>query len=405
MGAKPKIVPNGTVTSPKGFSAGAVYAGIKTAREHVLDLGILYSHGPCNAAGLFTTNAVKASPVLFCQRTLRDHRAQAVVVNAGCANACTGEQGDKDAAEMAAITANKVGIAVEDVLVASTGVIGKPLPMGLVRTGVGSVALSLEGGHDLALAIMTTDTFPKEIAVSTRINGDRITVGGVAKGAGMIHPNLATLLCFLTTDASVEAGLLQQALQRAVDVSFNMVTVDGDTSTNDTVLLLANGMASGRMIKAGSPQAEAFETALQIVCLHLAKNIARDGEGATKLIEVTVEGAATLDDARRAARVVASSSLVKTAVYGCDPNWGRIMAALGRSGAEVEPTKLDIYLGDLCLVRGGCSSHFNERTARALLAKKEVLVRVCLKLGEVTATAWGCDMSPDYVTINSAYTT
>jgi glutamate N-acetyltransferase/amino-acid N-acetyltransferase len=310
-----------------------------------------------------------------------------------------------DAEEMAHLTAKKLGIAVEDVLVASTGVIGKELPMNLVARGIEKVALLEEGGHELAEAITTTDTFAKERAVALKLGGKDIVIGGIAKGAGMIHPNLATMLCFLATDAAVEADLLRRAVREAVDVSFNMITVDGDTSPNDMVLLLANGLAGNAMIGEGTSEAEVFGQALTGVCVYLARCIARDGEGATKLIEVTVEGARSLDDARVAARTVAGSSLVKTAVYGSDPNWGRIVAALGRSGAEIEEAKIDLFLNNMCLMERGCPQPFDEEEASNAMKGTEVPIMVRLNLGEAKATAWGCDLTEGYVKINAEYTT
>ncbi len=398
-----KIIPNGTITSAKGFLAGATRAGLKASGG--LDLGILYSDVPCTAAGLFTANRIKAAPLLLCQRHLAARRAQAVVVNAGCANACTGEQGMADAAKMAHLTAKKLGIAPEDILVASTGVIGKGLPMNLVAGGIEKVALAEDGGHELAQAITTTDTFAKERAVSLKLGGKDIVIGGIAKGAGMIHPNLATLLCFLATDAAVEVDFLSRALREAVDVSFDMITVDGDTSPNDTVLLLANGLAGNEIIGEGTREAEAFGQALTEVCIYLAQCIARDGEGATKLIEVTVEGARSLDDARVAARTVAGSPLVKAAIYGSDPNWGRIIAALGRSGAEIEEAKIDLFLDNICLMERGRPRPFDQEEASNAMKGAEVPIRVFLNLGEARATAWGCDLTEEYVKINAEYTT
>jgi len=393
----------GTITSARGFFAGATHAGLKTSGG--LDLGILYSEAPCTVAGLFTTNRVKAAPVHLCQKHLADSRAQAIVVNAGCANACTGEQGMADAAAMSHLVAKKLGIAPEDVLVASTGVIGRGLPMELVAKGIEKVALLREGGHELAEAITTTDTFAKERALALELGGKDIVIGGVAKGAGMIHPNLATLLCFLATDAAVEGDFLSRALREAVDVSFNMITIDGDTSPNDMVLLLANGLAGNAIIGEGTAEAEAFGQALTEVCIYLAQCIARDGEGATKLIEVTVEGALSLDDARVAARTVAGSPLVKAAIYGNDPNWGRIIAALGRSGAEIEEAKIDLFLNNICLMERGCPRPFDQEEASNAMKGTEVPIRVRLNLGEAKATAWGCDLTEGYVIINSEYTT
>jgi len=326
-----------------------------------------------------------------------------MVVNSGCANACTGEQGLADAAGMAGLAAQRLGISPEDVLVASTGVIGQPLPMKLIQAGIKQVVLSEDGGHELEEAVMTTDTLPKEVAV--RVGEGGFIIGGVAKGSGMIHPNLATMLCFLTTDAAVDIDFLRLALRKAVDVSFNMVSIDGDTSTNDMVLIMANGLAGNEPISQGGEQADVFQQALDRVCIYLAKCIARDGEGASKLIEVTVSGAPTMAEARLAARTVVSSPLVKAAVYGGDPNWGRIMAAVGRSGVEVVESRIDLYIGNICLVKGGCPLPFDGEGVVAILRSPEVPISLQLNLGTATATAWGCDLSEEYVTINSHYTT
>jgi glutamate N-acetyltransferase/amino-acid N-acetyltransferase len=267
------------------------------------------------------------------------------------------------------------------------------------------IIMSRDGGHDLAQAMMTTDTMPKETAVSVRVGESRFTIGGAAKGSGMIHPDMATLLCFLTTDAAVERGFLGSALKRAVDASFNMVSIDGDTSPSDMVLLLANGLAGGEPITAGSQRAATFEQALEGVCVHLARLVAADGEGAARLIEVTIEGAADLSQARKAARAVVSSSLVKAAVHGADPNWGRVVAAVGRSGADMDEAKIDLYLGDIQVVRAGRALKSGRRAVGQLLGGKEVNLRVNLNLGEGRATAWGCDLSEEYVAINSKYMT
>ena len=405
MAAKFQLVPGGTVTTPAGFSAGAVHAGIKTRGDRVLDLGILYSEVSCTAAGVLTTNKVKAAPVLVCQERLAGRKARAVVVNSGCANACTSEQGLADAQEMTSLVAKKLSIPAAEVLVASTGVIGVPLPMPRVRTGIERIVMSRDGGHQLARAILTTDSNPKQIAVSTKVNNTKITVGGIAKGAGMIFPNMATLLCFLTTDARLDPRLAEWALRGAVDASFNMISVDNDTSTNDTVILMASGLAGNQPIKDGTADAEAFKAALQEVCVYLAKRVVRGGEGATRLIEVRVEGAASEQDARLAARAVASSSLVKAAVHGADPNWGRILAAVGRSGAEVDQSRVDLYLDEINLLKAGSPVQFDVEKARHILKREEVPVRVCLNLGGDAAVGWGCDLSADYVTINSAYAT
>jgi len=392
-----KAIPDGTVTSPKGFVAGAVKAGIKASGG--LDLGILFSPNFCMAAGMFTANRVKAAPVLLSQQHVAKGRAQAVVVNAGCANACTGDQGMEDAIEMAQLAANRLGVIRNDVLVASTGVIGERLSVDRIRDKVGDIALSREGGHDLARAIMTTDTRPKEVAIDA---GD-FTIGGIAKGSGMIHPTLGTMLAFLTTDAAVGPEFLREALREAMDASFNMVTVDGDTSPNDTVFILANGMAGS--VREGAEGAGVFQQALTVACGALARAIAADGEGATRLIEVTVEGARTVGDARAAARTIAGSPLVKAAVHGCDPNWGRIIAALGRSGCEMDESRVELSLCHVAVFAGGAASAFDEAGLSAAMGGSEVPIRVRLNLGEHCAVGWGCDLTAEYVTINSDYKT
>jgi glutamate N-acetyltransferase/amino-acid N-acetyltransferase len=322
-------------------------------------------------------------------------------MNSGCANACTGRQGIKDAVAMAMLAAQQVGVAAESVLVASTGVIGTFLPMDRIEAGVKKITPSLEGGHDIARAIMTTDTVPKEVAVKA----GGFTIGGMAKGAGMIHPELATLLGFLTTDAGVEPGFLRRALRNAVDISFNMLSVDGDNSTNDTVLLMANGMAGGQLIKKSSRQAGVFQQALNKVCVYLARAIARDAEGATRLIEVNVCGAVNIKDARRAARTIVGSALVKAAVHGSDPNWGRVLAAAGRSGAALDDSKLELYIGSTRLVQEGAPVPFEKKEVVGHLDGKEVFIKLDLHLGDAEATAWGCDLSEEYVKINAEYTT
>ncbi len=405
MEAKIEFIPWGTVTSPKGFHAGATYARINKKAQHGLDLGILSSEVPGVAAALFTTNRIKAAPVVLCQQRLQAGRAMAIVVNSGSANALTGEQGLADAAEMAKLAAEGLGLSPEDVLVASTGVIGQPLPMKLIRAGIERIALSSDGGHKLAKAMITTDTVPKETAVAATIDGSEFIIGGVAKGSGMIHPDLATMLCFLTTDAAVDLDFLKLALRKAVDISLNMVSIDGDTSPNDMVLIMANGLAGNEPISQGGRQADVFQQALDKLCICLAKSIARDGEGATKLIEVTVNGAISGAEAKLAARTVVSSPLVKAAAHGSDPNWGRIIAAVGKSGIEVVETKIDLYIGDICLVKAGRPLPFSKQSLVRVLEGSEVPISLNLNLGTATATAWGCDLSEEYVTINSQYTT
>ena len=396
------LIPSGNIASALGFLAGAVHAGIKGKDE--LDLGVLHSEVSCTSAGIFTTNEVKSAPVSLSQRRIAKERAQAIVANSGCANACVGKQGLADALEMANLTATQLGIPAEEVLVASTGIIGVPLPMDRIKAAIPRIEVTRRGGHDFCRAIMTTDTRPKELAVNVDWQGTKFTIGAAAKGSGMIHPNMATLLCFVATDAAVTADFLQAALRRAVDVSFNMITIDGDTSPSDCALLLANGLAGNEPIN--FDEGDLFQEALTEVCTHLAKAIARDGEGATKLIEVTVEEAEDQVWARQAARTIAGSPLVKAAIHGNDPNWGRIVAALGRSGARVREDRLDVYLNDVCVLRQGSPAAFDkEQMTSALSGSDSVSIRLHLYLGGGHATAWGCDLSEEYVKINSAYTT
>ena len=395
------LIPGGGVASPRGFLAGATSAGIKNNNNGCLDLGILYSEISCTAAAVFSTNKVKAAPIILSQQKLQGNRVKAVVINSGCANSNTGKQGMLDAQEMTELTARYVDVATDEVQVSSTGVIGTYLPMERIRSGIGKIVLSAEGGHELAQAIMTTDTVPKEVAVKA---GDFI-IGGMAKGSGMIHPDLATMLCFLTTDADVDADLLKKSLKEAVDISFNMLSIDGDNSTNDTVLIMANGKAGGEKLVAGSRRTEVFREALLKACLYLTREIARDGEGATKLIEVTVCGAVNDIEARMAARTIVSSSLVKAAVHGSDPNWGRVVAAAGRSGVELITDKLELEIGGICLVSGGEPVPFEKHKVEKHMDGHEVLMKLDLNIGNGEATAWGCDLSEEYVTINSDYTT
>ncbi len=398
-------IPQGTITSPQGFSAGAVFADIKAWAVKPFDLTILRSEVPCMMAGMFTTNRIKAAPVILCQDRVESGKAQAIVANSGCANACTAQRGLADAEQMATLVARKIGVSAEDILVASTGVIGTHMPMDRIESGINRIELMPDGGHDFAQAIMTTDTVPKEIAVECEIDGKTVTIGGVAKGAGMIHPDMATMLCFLTTDAAIDLDFLREALRKSVDLSLNLISVDGDTSTNDSILLLANGLAGNDTLHNNDEAADVFQSALDYVCIYLAKSIARDGEGSTKLIEMTVEGARSVEDARNAARTVVSSPLVKTAVYGSDPNWGRVVAAVGRSGAEVVESKIDLYLGELCLMQAGRPLPIDKSEAEELMKYEEVIFRLNLNLGNGEATAWGCDFTEEYIALNGDYTT
>ena len=399
------FIDRGTVTTPQGFSAGATYAGLKTYSEDKLDLGLIVSEAPCAAAGVFTTSTIKSPTVTVNREHLALAQSRAIIVNAGIANTSVGRQGYIDAKEMTAIAAAKVDARPEEILVCSTGVIGVELPMSLIRDGVERIEVVAGGGHDVARAMMTTDTRPKEVAVSFEIDGRTVHLGGVAKGSGMIHPNMATMLSFVTTDAAVEPKFLQDTLKDVADASLNMLSVDGDTSTNDTVLVLANGMAGNAMITAGSPDADTFRDALFQACVYLTRELARDGEGATHLITVDVTGAQDTEDARKAARTISSSNLVKSAVYGADPNWGRILMAVGRSGAVTDESKIDLFVNGVCIMEAGSPVPFHRDAVVALMRQPEVSIRVQLNLGDGEATAWGCDLTQEYVIINSAYTT
>lgn len=398
-------LPDGHVTSPIGFRAGAVYAGVKTYGADKLDLGILASDAPCTVAGVFTKSTVPGAPVIVSKRHVADGKGRGIVTNAGCANVATGEAGVRDAEEMARLAADLIGCAAEEMAVCSTGVIGRPLPMGLIRDGIHQIDLRADGGLTLARAIMTTDTRPKHLAASVTVDGRTYTVGGIAKGAAMIHPDMATMFGFLTSDAPLTHAFADAALRRAVHDSFNMVSIDNDTSTSDTVLLLANGQAGGDPIDEGHPAAAAFEDALQTVALHLAKEIARDGEGSTKLIEVRITGAADEAEARAAARTITASPLMKAAVYGNDPNWGRVMMAIGRSGARINLDRAAVRIGDMTMYAEGTPHEPDGDAVRRALAGPEVLIAADLGMGDAAATAWGCDLTEEYVKLNAEYTT
>ena len=405
MAAKIDIIPDGSVTSAAGFFAGATYAGLKTREDGVLDLGILLSERPAALAATFSTNRILSPSVTVSRERAKRGSARAVVANSGCANCCVGDQGRTDAEEMAALAAQHVGVDPDEVLVASTGMIGVELPMALIRQHVGDVELTAKGGHDFARSIMTTDSRQKDMAVSVELDGRRVTLGGAAKGVGMIHPNMATMLCFIATDATAEQDFLKTALSEAVALSFNMIDVDGDQSTNDTVLVLANGAAGGPAIQPGTAAAADFQEALIYVCTELAKELVRDGEGAQRLIEVEVSGAANESDARVAAREIASSSLVKAAVHGRDPNWGRIMMALGKSGAEMDESRIDLFINGIHIVHEGKAIPYSTDAVVGAMGGAEVTFGVELGIGDASARAWGCDLTEEYVTFNSAYST
>lgn len=400
----------GSVTSPKGFYAASTAAGIKYKDR--ADMAMIYSKTPCVCAGTFTTNIVKAAPVKWDMNIVETSEyVHAVVINAGIANACTGEKGLKHCSETAQTVSETMNIPENSVLVASTGVIGMEVPMDKICAGIGQMAPelseTLEAGTKAARAIMTTDTVPKHIAVSFEAGGKTVTVGGMCKGSGMIHPNMCTMLGFITTDAAITKELLTKALKEDVKDTYNMVSVDGDTSTNDTVLLLANGEAKNPLIDAENEDYEKFKTALNTVNTYLSKKIAGDGEGATALFEVKIIGADTKENAVTLAKSVVTSSLTKAAIYGHDANWGRILCAMGYSGVSFDPEKVDLYfesaVGKLKIIENGVSTGYDEAEASRILDCEAVTAIADVKMGEAAATAWGCDLTYDYVKINADY--
>ncbi|HJB29909.1 MAG TPA: bifunctional glutamate N-acetyltransferase/amino-acid acetyltransferase ArgJ, partial [Candidatus Blautia faecavium] len=376
------------------------------------DMAMIYSETPCVSAGTFTTNVVKAAPVKWDQEIVYHHPfVKAVVCNSGIANACTGQEGYGYCAATANAAAKALGIEADSVLVASTGVIGMQLPIDRIAKGVeamaGELSSSLEAGTAAAQAIMTTDTVKKEIAVQIEIGGKTVTIGGMCKGSGMIHPNMCTMLSFVTTDADITKELLQEALSEDVKDTYNMVSVDGDTSTNDTVLLLANGLAGNPKITEKNEDYAVFKKALNYINTYLAKKIAGDGEGATALFEVKVIGALTKEDAVTLSKSVVTSSLTKAAIYGHDANWGRILCALGYSGVQFDPEKVDLYFeskaGKIKIIENGVSTGYSEEEATKILSEDEVTAIADIKMGEASAVAWGCDLTYDYVKINADY--
>ena len=404
-----KQIPGG-VTAAKGFEAAGVEAGIKYKNR--MDMALVYSQAPCKAAGTFTTNVVKAAPVKWDYKVVHESEyAQAVIINAGVANACTGEEGYGYCLDTAKAAAKAFGVPEDAVLVASTGVIGMQLPMDKILAGVDKLAEakgdSLEHGTLASKAIMTTDTVNKEIAVEFEVGGKTATIGGMCKGSGMIHPNMCTMLGFVTTDVNISKELLLKALQEDVKDTYNMVSVDGDTSTNDTVLLLANGMAGNEEITEENDDYKAFCEALNVVNTFLARKIAGDGEGATALFEVKVINAASKEEAVILSKSVVTSSLTKAAIYGHDANWGRILCALGYSGVQFDPEKVDLYFesaaGKLKIIENGVSTGYSEEVATKILSEEEVTAIADMKMGDACATAWGCDLTYDYVKINADY--
>ena len=394
----------GGITAPLGFLAAGIHVGIKKASVPDLALVVSLQEGPI--AGVFTKNRVAAAPVLLDRLHLRQRIGRAIIINSGNANACTGAMGLTDAEEMAGLVARGVGTAPHSVFVGSTGVIGQPLPMACLRRGIPTLVKRLRrsGGAEAAKAILTTDTKAKQVAFRTRIAGRLVTVGGMAKGSGMIHPDMATMLAYLTTDAAIQQRTLQRALLAAVTRSFNCISIDGDTSTNDTVLCLANGMAGAPVLRAGSPEFALFQRLLDHACFSLAMQVCRDGEGVTKVVEVVVTGARTQANARQVAKTIATSNLVKTALFGEDANWGRIMAAIGRSGVRIDPNKLELAFEGIPIVKEGTSlGSLAERRIARIMRRKEFTVTVHLGQGQAAARLWTTDLSYDYVRINATY--
>ncbi len=423
------IVVKGGVTTAEGFLANGIKAGIKKSGKH--DLALLYSEVPAVAAAAFTTNVFQASPIKISKKHLANSIHQAVVVNSGNANCGNGKTGDRDALLMADCTAKNLDLKTKEVLVASTGIIGRRLPIKNIKDNIPGLVMGLsrEGGGLFSEAILTTDTKKKEFALKVRLGPSVVTIGGCSKGVGMIHPVIAvgrhpsaslrmvpserkrveghaTMLCFITTDAAITRRMLEEALTEAVEDSFNMVSVDGDTSTNDSCFILANGLAGNRRISAKDGYYHKFAEGLKFLTIELAKMLVRDGEGATKFVEIEVAGAATRPDAAKMARRISMSNLLKCCIYGGDPNWGRIAAACGSSGVKFDPNKLDIYLGDLKVLSGGAVvKNYDIDKARSLFQKKEISIKVDLKSGKGRAAAWTCDLSKEYVGINSEYST
>lgn len=400
---KINLLKNGNVSTPKGFSAGGLHCGI---RKKKLDLGWIYSEIPAKATGVYTTNTFQAAPLQVTKESIAKEKIlQTIVVNSGVANACTGVQGLDDAYEMRELIAEKFQVPLHYAAVSSTGLIGAHLPMQAIRKGIDQINTDSQRCEQFKTAILTTDTIEKGVAVSFELDGKEVTIGGAAKGSGMIKPNMATMLGFITTDANIEQEALDKVLKQVTNDSFNMITVDGDTSTNDMVLLLANGLAENEPLTIDHPEWETFVEALAFVCQTLAKQIARDGEGATKLIEVYVEGASTKQDAEQVSKSVISSNLVKTAIHGADANWGRIITAIGYSGVQVNPDQVSVSLGPIQVVKSGVPIPFNETKAKDYLSQDSVSINISIGTGINHAVGWGCDLSYEYVRINASYRT
>ena len=393
-----------TISAPQGFCAAGVKANIKKSGKH--DVGLLYCETPASVAGVFTQNKIAAAPVHISRAAAGRDYARALIVNSGCANACTGDQGMLDARAMVQMTANALDISTNEVLVCSTGVIGQLLPMGKVADGIRDVAKEIgkQDGSEFALAIMTTDTFMKKAAYEIEIDGHKVLLSGVAKGAGMIHPNMATMLCFITTDVNICPKVLKKMVSEIANKSFNMIVVDGDTSTNDTMLVMASNLAGNCQIDSEQhPDYNNFYQALLAISQDLAKLIVRDGEGATKFLEINVKGAKDFAQAKMAAMSIAKSPLVKTAFFGKDANWGRIICAAGYSGADLDPKNVTLHIEDLCIMKNGLDTEYNVQRLTAIMQNTDIKITLDLAVGNEEATVWTCDFSYDYVKINAEY--
>lgn len=402
---KIKKLDEGSIVTPAGFKATGLHAGMKRKRN---DLGLIYCEKPANTAAVYTLNQIQAAPLQVTKDSIaKEGKIQALIVNSGNANACTGEQGEKDALRMRDVTAERFNLPEHYVAVASTGVIGVEMPMDKIIPQIEHLhpEATDENAAQFNEAILTTDVVTKSTCYQTTIDGKTVTMGGSAKGSGMIKPNMATMLAFVTTDATIESDMLELALKEVTNQTFNCITVDGDTSTNDTALVMASGLAGNKSLTPAHEDWNLFKKLLQQTCEDLAKAIARDGEGATKLIEVEIVGAADDHQAIQVAKTVVGSSLVKTAVYGADANWGRIIMAIGNSGTELNPQTIDMSMGEIQLLKNSEPLHFSEEEATAYLKNKEVNIQVNLNIGTGTGKAWGCDLTYDYVRINASYRT
>lgn len=405
-----KIDENLTVTSPIGFKASGIHCGLK---KDLLkkDLALIYSDVVANSCGVYTKNKVKGAPLTVTKQNLINQKAQAIIINSGNANTCNGDNGLLKAKKMTKLCAKALNIKSEDVLVASTGVIGVPLNIDSIKDGipqlVDTLSSNIEGARNASIAIMTTDTIEKQAGIELEIGGKKVTLAAMAKGSGMIHPNMATMLSFITSDISISSDLLNEALKESVNISYNRISVDGDSSTNDMVLIMANGLASNKIITEKNADYNLFLKALKTLNIHISKKIAKDGEGSTKLIECTVKNANSINDAEILSKSVINSSLVKSAIFGSDANWGRILCALGYSGIDFAPEKVDVFfkskVGEILVCQNGSSVNFNENKAKEILLQDEINILIDMKLASSEATTWGCDLTYDYVKINGDY--